>query len=321
MIIDAETQHTNTQKQSKYTVCNLACFIQTKLPEQEWLLYPVISKKGTAMISAGTGVGKTFLALTIALAVSTGTSFLKFKADRAYKVVYIDGEMNGKELQERIQKLSSGLNLNPNNNHNLDIWTSDLQEDFCMPNLTKPEGQKLITNYLETRNPDLLIFDNLSVLCNGIRENDAEAWANFQDWLLVLRRKGYSVLEIQHNGKNGDYRGSSKQQDILNYAINLKRPDEYKKSDGARFEIHFGKTRGVCGDDVSPFEAKLVTNENNSSLHWEINDIHSTQQEKRQNEINRAHDLRSQGKTQQEIAGILNISVGKTNGLLKAPVK
>jgi hypothetical protein len=37
----------------------------------------------------------------------------------------------------------------------------------------------------------------------------------------------------------------------------LKRPSDYQPSEGARFEVHFSKARGLYGADVEPFEAKL----------------------------------------------------------------
>lgn len=305
------------QEKTKYRVDIVSNFVQIDFPPREWLLYPFIQEKGIAMISAGTGIGKTYFALTIALAISQGKSFLKFKSDKPRKVLYIDGEMAAEDMQQRIKTLSVGLGIDPNTNNNLSIWTSDLQPNNIMPNLSKENGQKQIEDYLRNNETDLLIIDNLSVLCNGIRENDAEAWARFQDWLLVLRRQGYSVLEIQHNGKSGDYRGSSKQQDILNYTISLKRPDQYKKSEGARFEVHFGKTRGICGDIIRPFEAKLQSTNNNDGLEWVMTDVNSEKLEKLQAEKDKVRELQAQGKTQQEISDIMGFSIGKVNKLLK----
>lgn len=304
------------QEKSAYKVDSLDAFMIIKFPPRNWLLYPFIQEKGIAMISAGTGVGKTYLALSIALAVSTGTSFLRFRATKPARVLYIDGEMAAEEVQSRITALSKGMNINPADNKNLLVWTADRQPDNIMPNLAKPEGQQIIADCLNKNPIDLIIVDNLSVLCNGIRENDAESWAKFQDWLLLLRRQGYAVLEIQHNGKGGDYRGSSKQLDILNYTINLRRPDNYKKTEGARFEIHFGKTRGLSGDDVDAYEARLEARPD-GGLYWTMSDIHSEKMSKRQEQADRAHELKSQGKTQQEIANIIGISIGKVNGLLK----
>ena len=314
--VNSNENASKKQEKTKYRVDIVSDFLQIDFPPREWLLHPFIQEKGIAMISAGTGIGKTYFALTIALAISQGKSFLKFKAEKPHKVLYIDGEMAAEEMQQRIKTLSIGMGIDPNTNNNLSIWTSDLQPDNLMPNLSKEDGQKQVEDYLQNNETDLLIIDNLSVLCNGIRENDAESWARFQDWLLILRRQGYSVLEIQHNGKSGDYRGSSKQQDILNYTISLKRPDPYSKSEGARFEVHFGKTRGICGDIVSPFEARLQSTQTNDGLEWVMTAVNSEKLEKSQAEKDKARELRNKGKTQQEIANLMNISVGKVNKLL-----
>jgi putative DNA primase/helicase len=90
-----------------------------------------------------------------------------------------------------------------------------------------------------------------------IRDNDAESWNPLQHWLLRMRRRGISVVLIHHAGKNGDQRGTSRREDVLDTSISLRRPRDYAAIEGARFEIHFEKARGLHGDLVKPFEAKL----------------------------------------------------------------
>jgi putative DNA primase/helicase len=90
-----------------------------------------------------------------------------------------------------------------------------------------------------------------------VRDNDAESWNSIQAWLLALRRRGVSVLLVHHAGKGGDQRGTSRREDVLDTSISLRRPGDYRAEDGARFEIHYEKARGVHGDDAKPFEAKL----------------------------------------------------------------
>jgi putative DNA primase/helicase len=48
---------------------------------------------------------------------------------------------------------------------------------------------------------------------------------------------------------------------VLDTVISLKHPSDYNPEDGAVFEIHFEKARGIYGDDVQPFEARLITDE------------------------------------------------------------
>jgi putative DNA primase/helicase len=65
-----------------------------------------------------------------------------------------------------------------------------------------------------------------------------------------------SVLIVHHAGKGGDQRGTSRREDVLDVSISLRRPSDYVASEGARFEVHLEKARGVIGDKAKPFEAK-----------------------------------------------------------------
>ena len=104
---------------------------------------------------------------------------------------------------------------------------------------------------------ELLVLDNLSSLTSVIRDNDAESWNPIQEWLLRLRRRGVSVLIVHHAGKGGEQRGTSRREDVLDTSISLRRPSDYIPTEGAKFEVHFEKARGIHGDKAKPFEAKL----------------------------------------------------------------
>lgn len=232
----------------------LTGLLAMKLPPRANILEPWLPQSGLTMIYAQRGVGKTHVALEIMMAVAYGGSFLGFHASRPRKVVYIDGEMPGKTMQERLQaikeRLTSCLNMiEPT------IITPDLQSG-SMPNLSTVEGQQAIAEIIE--DADLVIVDNISTLCDsGSNENDADSWRAMQRWALGLRQKGKSVLFIHHAGKSGNQRGTSKREDILDTVISLKHPADYVPSMGATFELHFEKARGNIGDDVKPLRCEL----------------------------------------------------------------
>ena len=106
---------------------------------------------------------------------------------------------------------------------------------------------------------DLLVLDNLSTLCRTGRENESDGWTPMQNWLLSLRRRRMSVLLVHHGGKGGAQRGTSKREDVLDTVINLRRPNDYMPTQGARFEVHLEKSRGITGDAAKSFEAQLET--------------------------------------------------------------
>jgi hypothetical protein len=88
-------------------------------------------------------------------------------------------------------------------------------------------------------------------------ENDAASWDAVQTWLLNLRRQGFAVLIVHHDGKDGRQRGTSKREDIIDQVLHLKQPVDYKPSEGTRFEAHLTKGRQVWGDLAEAFEASV----------------------------------------------------------------
>jgi putative DNA primase/helicase len=74
--------------------------------------------------------------------------------------------------------------------------------------------------------------------------------------VLRHRRAGRAVVILHHAGKGGTQRGTSRREDVLDTVIALRRPENYSPEQGARFEVHFEKTRGFYGNDAQPFEAR-----------------------------------------------------------------
>ncbi len=223
------------------------------LPPREFLLDPILRRKGLAMLYGPRGLGKTHVALGIAWAVATGASFLRWKASRPRRVLYVDGEMPAGDIQERLRLLGTAP-------PGLRFLLADLQ-DGAIPDLGSPPGQAALERHwqADAAPPDLLVIDNLSSLIGMINDNDAESWSAMQSWLLRLRRRGISVLLVHHAGKGGQQRGTSRREDVLDMVLALRRPSDYRAKDGARFEIHVEKARGLFGDATEPFEARLQT--------------------------------------------------------------
>jgi hypothetical protein len=243
----------------------LACVIKPR----EMLLDPILPEQGLAMLYAYRGVGKTYIALGIAAAVASGGSFLRWTAPRSRRVLYVDGELPAKTLQERSAMILAGLeNVEPAPD-SLNFITPDLQQR-PIPDLATREGQQLIEPHLE--GIALLVLDNLSALCRYGRENEGEGWLPVQEWALALRRRGISVLFIHHSGKNLAQRGTSRREDLLDAVFTLKHPANRNPSEGLRCEVHFEKTRGILGDAAKPFEVRMETGEDGGVV-WTMKEM------------------------------------------------
>src|SRR5260370_33998174 len=73
-------------------------FVAADLPERAALLDPILSSNSLALLYGPRGLGKSFLALGIAWAAASGTSFLDWRSRRPHRVLYIDGEMPAGDL-------------------------------------------------------------------------------------------------------------------------------------------------------------------------------------------------------------------------------
>lgn len=264
----AYSTHIQAQKSQALCAIKLGDFLEMPLPERGFLLKPVIPTQGLVIMYAPRGIGKTFAALSMALAISGGGEIFEWRASNQSRVLYVDGEMPARAMQERLAYLAMGNNVPPNATNNLVLVTPDIQP--CpMPDLSTYAGQQALEPLL--KDISLLVLDNIATLCRTGKENEAQSWQNMQSWLLDLRRRGIAVLLIHHAGKSGDQRGTSAREDIMDTVISLRRPKQYKMTEGARFEVHLTKARGISGEDVKPFEALLCSEK--ESFYWKIKDI------------------------------------------------
>lgn len=276
-----------------------------EIKPREMLLDPILPEQGLVMVYAKRGDGKTYIALGMAVAVAGGGRVLCWKATRPRRVLYVDGELPAKTLQERIAMIVAGADVEPEPGM-LRVITPDLQER-PMPDLATAEGQAAIEEHL--KDVDLLILDNLSALCRYGKENEGESWLPVQEWALSLRRRGVSVVFVHHAGKGGAQRGTSRREDLLDTVITLKRPSDYSPDQGLRCEVHFEKTRSMFGDAAKPFEVKLETGAGGAAV-WTMRDLENVKEQQ-------AAELFSNGATVRDVAEELKISRSAAGRLRK----
>ena len=263
------------------------------------MLAPILPERSLTMLYAPRGIGKSWLGLSIGLAVASGCPLLRWKAHRKWNVLYIDGEMPLIALKERLATIVLGLGADVPN-VGFRILAADNVEGGI--GLSAEQGRQALEPFL--MNTDLLILDNLSTLFSIRSESSSEAWSPIQEWLLGLRRQGLSVLFIHHSGTNGRQRGTSRREDVLDVVIGLRRPENYSPEDGARFQIHFEKLRvRVEGNGAVPFEAAVepIKVDGREAVRWAARDLTNPVREN-------ALPLFLEGLTVRQVAEALGIS-------------
>ena len=271
---------------------NIADFITKEYPPRDMLLAPVMAVQSLNMVFAQRGIGKTYFSLSVAYAVASGGAvFGRWFAPSPARVLYIDGEMPAVTLQHRLQSIAAGAESDIHDPDLLRIITPD-EQDEAMPNLATKVGQEAIEPFLE--GVKLVVVDNLATLARTGKANDEDSWLPVQEWLLSLRRRGISVLLVHHAGKNGTQRGTGAKEDILDTVLELKRPNDYRTDEGARFEVHFSKARGLTGDDCEPFEAQLALDDA-GNFAWLTRRVEDAEEE-------RVRELLREGNSERDVA-------------------
>lgn len=91
------------------------------------------------MVYAKRGVGKTHFCLSLAYTVASGGEFLKWRASKPRRVLYIDGEMPGAAIKERLAAIVAANEAKPPEG-NFRIVTPDAQP-IPLPDLATADGQ------------------------------------------------------------------------------------------------------------------------------------------------------------------------------------
>jgi hypothetical protein len=267
------------------------------------------------MIFAPRGTGKTYLAMSMAHAIATGTPFLSYSVPVARRVLYVDGELPAVDLQMRVRAICG-----ENPTSNLELLPSEFffQAEKSPLNLNSPLNQErffLLLEELENkqRKPDVIFFDNLSSMSFGIDENSNSEQDLFLQFLLKLRHQGYSIIFIHHTGKDGNQRGASRREDFLDLSIKLDPPPEANSST-AKFTLKFSKIRRKK-PAIDNLDCELT--EIDGKLVWTFatTSPKSSSMLRRQRLLNAIFE--NKPKTQSQLATILGITKGTISKNIK----
>ncbi len=293
------------ERRHRLVVVQGDAFLQEQIPPREVLLEtseqksPILYAQSINQIFAWRGTGKTNVALGIAHALACGEQFLKWKAVRPSRVLYVEGELPASQMQERVRQI-----IGPTNG-NLRIVTLDKQPEHEIPSLATPYGQQLLEEALG--DAEVLFLDSVSTLFN-IATNDEDNWLGIQNWFKKLRSKGICICFLHHSGKSGLQRGSSKSEDLLDISIKLSRPDDYKVTDGLRCNLEFDKIRGTIMSDGEPLEISMQIQDGRAE--WLFRSTEDA-------EFRRASSLFDRGASVRDVASEMGMSVGKIARLRK----
>lgn len=272
------------------TIRSAAELVEAAGEPQEFILEPILAPGTTALIYGPAGVGKSFLALGLALAAAGGGSFLGWTAPRPHNVLYLDGEMSPEAVAGRLRLFGPPP-------PSLRLWLAAEQEGPRLDLSTLDGVLRLSKSWGEV---DLVIIDSLSSLAGGVLQQDTERWHEMRYFLGLQQRFGRSVVMVHHANREGALRGISRRADAMDVIMALRRPRDWQPADGARFELRLEKARHQSGAELAPIEAQLCADANGIA-HWQWHRGESTA-------LRRAAPLLQQGMSAEAVAKAIGVS-------------
>ncbi len=238
---------------------------ELSIPPRRLILVPWWGDGEQPVVWGWRGVGKSWITLGCAGTIAAAGSFLGWKAPAPLRVLFVDGEMMSRRLQERLRILHESCGLDPEKlGANLFILTPDLLGRIL--NLWKAEDRAAVERLAAELDVQVIVFDNIAALYRTdspkLTSNLAEWWEPFQTWLLGFRARGVATLTAVHSGKDETRgpRSTSAIEDLIEISIKVSEAKGRKPTDGAWFEVEFTKARDYLGPGGEKTEARLEGN-------------------------------------------------------------
>lgn len=180
--------------------------LQTLKCSVNWVVDGLIPEQSIILFHGRGGIGKTWLSLLMANAISRGLPFMGLSV-KGMPVIYIDFENPLPVLVERVKKIGA---------EDVFFWHST-NEIMRPPKLDKPEWAHL------KKLPIGLIIIDTHRAAQSKDENDSQHMAFVMSRLKELRDMGFTILLLHHTPKSNDrtYKGSTAILDLADHVLSL----------------------------------------------------------------------------------------------------
>lgn len=170
-----------------------------QMPHPEWLVEGIFPQ-GLSVMFGSPKAGKSYLALSMAWSLATGSPWFSRKTPtRPMQVLYLAGEGIG-DLRLRSEAMLEHTDRHPGGR--LSWWPVSLK-------LARESDAARLRLEVEKLDADVVIVDTWARYAGVTDENDAAQTQAAVNALEALARDGRSVIVVHHASKAGSMRGSS----------------------------------------------------------------------------------------------------------------
>ena len=248
----------------------IEAWTERPIPPADRLLGDLVTTTTRTFLVGRTGLGKTLLALGMAVGMASGTGFLHWPSHRPARVLVIDGEMPCELIRARMIGALRRAAVPPAPG-NLLLYARDAEEDFAarfpslgaMPPLNTEAGHNWTLALIDALGGvDVVIFDNVMSLLQGVQKEE-EAWAGALPLVQALTGRRIGQVWLDHTGHNQDrqYGSSTKAWRFDSVGVMAPLPDDQRARDETAFTLSFdhpGKARRRTPDNAADFEPVTI---------------------------------------------------------------
>lgn len=184
----------------------------------EWTVKGLFAKKLVSILFSEPGVGKTVLAMDIAVKLSKGKPlFNTYKTERPMKILYFQGDFPNVIFKERLSKMME----KPDDNFFKIVNRYDAAEANFSLELTSEEGQGNIKTIIEEYKPDFVIFDTFISFFDGDENKQKDVKAPIDFLRKITSEYDCSILLCHHSRKrgSGEKRKGLDQNDLIGSCV------------------------------------------------------------------------------------------------------
>jgi hypothetical protein len=221
------------------------------LSDAEVVLGPMIMKGDRVLVYAHRGSGKTWLICFIAVVCASGGSLFvgRLEAPRPLRVLVIDGEMGGRELQKRYSMIFKAMGTPEHLQDNLRIVAARIQGREIQ--LETPEERERFKEDMAWA--DVIIADSMFCLFPNAMGSQLDGARGFNEFMRANSLQGKTTIVVDHTGKNkrNSY-GTIGKELGLELVLKIEKVKNHEL-----FRLSVEKHRNLGSKDVQPIEYML----------------------------------------------------------------
>ena len=198
-----------------------------------------LSSASVGIIAGEPGVGKSLWVLDMCAHIAAGQDFESWRVPKPLAVLYIDGEMPGSFIQERLLNMPASDNLwmvyedwlQAHGEPQIDLGLQAHQDRFLSP--------------LYQSTFDIFVFDTTFSVLSAPPGSDMwrpEYWSQVQGFNRKMRAAGKVVIYVDHTNRQGQTQGTSAKKQGIEFEWLLEHWARVGET-GASFHLEVGKDR------------------------------------------------------------------------------